>query len=166
VLATSVRDSLTGCFTRKHALEAFERELHRSSRLKMPLSVVMFDIDRFKEINDRYGHLCGDAALASVGDRLRSALRSSDLMARYGGDEFLLVLPDTPPDGARRAVATIRRELERHPVVCHDNRIPVKASFGITAARPNELDVKSIIERADLALYRAKREGRDRVEVE
>jgi len=166
VLETSVRDALTGCFNRKHAIEVFERELHRSSRLNMPGSVVMFDIDRFKQINDQYGHLCGDAALASVGDRLRAALRSSDLMARYGGDEFLLLLPDTPPDGARHAIATLRHEFEMHPVVCQNDRIPIKASFGITAVRSGELDVTAIIARADMALYRAKHEGRDRVEVE
>ncbi len=161
--ATSVRDSLTGCFNRKHALEVMERELRRSSRLKTPVSVVMFDLDDFKGINDRFGHLCGDAMLRTIGERLRSALRGSDLICRYGGDEFLLVFPDTPAKGARHAIATLRRDLLEHPLVwhdprlpLHDERLPIKASFGITTVKPGEMDVASIIGRADAALYREK----------
>ena len=161
--ATSVRDSLTGCFNRKHALEVMERELLRSSRLKTPISVVMFDLDDFKGVNDRYGHLCGDAMLRTIGERLRSALRGSDLICRYGGDEFLLVFPDTPAKGARHAIATLRRDFLAHPLVwrdprlpLHDERLLIKASFGITTVKPGEIDVPAIIARADAALYRAK----------
>ena len=161
--ATSVRDSLTGCFNRKHALEVMERELQRSSRLKTPVSVVMFDLDLFKGVNDRYGHLCGDAMLRTVGERLRSALRGSDLICRYGGDEFLLVLPDTPANGARHAIATLRRDFDAHPLIwrdprlpLHDEVLPINASFGITTVKPGDMDVPAIIARADAALYRAK----------
>jgi diguanylate cyclase (GGDEF)-like protein len=161
--ATSVRDSLTGCFNRKHALEVMDRELRRSSRLKTPVSVVMFDLDDFKGVNDRFGHLCGDAMLRTIGERLRSALRGSDLICRYGGDEFLLVFPDTPAKGARHAIATLRRDFLEHPLVwhdprlpLHDERLPIKASFGITTVKPGDMDVPAIIARADAALYRAK----------
>lgn len=156
----SVRDALTGCFSRKYALEAMERELRRSSRLKAPLCVVLFDLDRFKAINDRLGHLCGDAVLRAVGSA-SVVLRGSDLMCRYGGDEFLIVLPDTPEAGARCAVQTLRQRFEQHPVHWKGESIPIHASFGITATTPGELDVAAIIERADAALYEAKKRGRD-----
>ena len=98
----SVRDSLTGCVNRKHAIEVMDAELRRARRSKLPLSLLMFDLDHFKEINDRCGHLCGDAVLATVGQRMNSVLRGSDLKCRYGGEEFLVLLPDTPIGRAAR----------------------------------------------------------------
>jgi diguanylate cyclase (GGDEF)-like protein len=158
---TSVRDSLTGCFNRKHALEVMDGELRRSRRSKLPLSLLMFDLDRFKDINDRFGHLCGDAVLAAVGQQMTAALRGSDLKCRYGGEEFLVLLPDTPLAGARRVAETLRRELEEHPVRWNDVSITVTASFGLTAITPGEVDANAIIGRADAALYRAKESGRN-----
>jgi diguanylate cyclase (GGDEF)-like protein len=165
VWAASVRDPLTGCFNRKHALEAIERELHRASRVKAPLSLIMFDLDHFKDINDRFGHLCGDAALQAVGRGLTTVLRSSDLTCRWGGDEFLMVLPDTPLAGARRAIGTLRHHFQKEALRWHEDLIAIKASFGITAVTPGELDIHAIIGRADVALYQAKQGGRDRVSV-
>jgi diguanylate cyclase (GGDEF)-like protein len=157
----SVRDALTGCFIRKHAMEVMDGELRRSRRSQMPLSLVMFDLDHFKEINDRYGHLCGDAVLATVGQRMNAVLRGSDLKCRYGGEEFLILLPDTPLAGAQRVAETLRRELQEHPVRWNDIDIPFTASFGITAITPGEVDATQIIGRADAALYRAKEDGRN-----
>ena len=157
----SVRDSLTGCFNRKHALEVMDGELRRSRRSQMPLSLVMFDLDHFKEINDTYGHLCGDAVLAAVGQRMNAVLRGSDLKCRYGGEEFLILLPDTPLAGARRVADTLRRELGEHPVRWNEEEIVVTASFGLTAITPGEVEPNAIIGRADAALYRAKENGRN-----
>jgi diguanylate cyclase (GGDEF)-like protein len=161
----SVRDSLTGCFNRRHALEVIDAELRRARRSKMPLSMVMFDLDHFKRINDRYGHLAGDAVLAAVGGRMRAVLRGSDMKCRYGGEEFLLLLPDTPASGARRVAETLRAEIHDHPVDFSDERIPVSASFGVTTITPGEVDALAIMARADGALYRAKQDGRNCVRV-
>jgi diguanylate cyclase (GGDEF)-like protein len=131
----------------------------------MPLSMVMFDVDHFKRINDRFGHLAGDAVLAAVGSRMKAVLRGSDMKCRYGGEEFMILLPDTPLTGARRVAETLRSELRDHPVVFHDERITVTASFGVTAITPGEVDPLVIMARADAAMYRAKQEGRNCVRV-
>lgn len=159
----SVRDSLTGCFNRKHAMEVIDGELRRSRRSHMPLSLIMFDLDHFKQINDGYGHLCGDAVLADVGQRMNAVLRGSDIKCRYGGEEFLILLPDTTPAGARRVADLLRTKLEDTPVHWNNVHVPVTASFGLTGSLPGELDVKAMIGRADAALYRAKQTGRNRI---
>ena len=160
---TSVRDALTGCANRAHALAVIETELSRARRSKLPLSVIMFDLDHFKQVNDRFGHLCGDAVLAAVGERMSAVLRASDLKCRYGGEEFLVLLPDTTLAGGRRVAEVLRGKLEECPVRWNENVVPVTASFGLTVATPGELDVSAIIGRADSALYRAKTDGRNRV---
>ena len=100
---SSVRDHLTGCFNRAYALETLPNELKRAKRSGQPLSVIMFDIDQFKAVNDRYGHLVGDALLAAVADYVRRMLRATDVKCRYGGDEFLVILPETTLQGAEQA---------------------------------------------------------------
>jgi len=164
----SVRDALTGCFNRQHALEVIDAELRRARRSKLPLALIMFDLDHFKEVNDRYGHLCGDEVLSAVGQRMKTALRGSDLKCRWGGEEFLVLLPDTDPPGAERVAEILRRDLEEHPVKwhvadIHVADIAVTASFGLTLIVPGETDATAIITRADAALYRAKAAGRNRV---
>jgi diguanylate cyclase (GGDEF)-like protein len=163
VRESSVRDALTGCFNRTHALEVLDSELRRMGRAGGSLSVVMFDLDRFKAINDTYGHLCGDAMLAAVGGRMRAVLRGADLKCRYGGEEFLIVLPDTPLAGAVHVAASLRRDLQDHGFRWHDDTLKVTASFGVTTASPDDTDPLVLIARADEALYRAKQEGRNRV---
>lgn len=165
VLENSVRDVLTGCFNRRHALEVMDAELRRARRSQMPLTLVMFDLDHFKRVNDRYGHLAGDAALAAVGARMRAVLRGSDLKCRYGGEEFLILLPDTPLSGASRVADTLRREIEQHPIAWNGEAIAVTASFGVTGITPGELDPLAIMARADEALYRAKEDGRNCVRI-
>jgi diguanylate cyclase (GGDEF)-like protein len=159
----SVRDSLTGCFNRTHAMEVIDSELRRSRRSHLPLTLIMFDMDHFKQINDGFGHLCGDAVLADVGQRMNAVLRGSDVKCRYGGEEFLILLPDTTPAGARRVAELLRTKLEERPVRWNNVEVPVTASFGLAGALPGELDVKAIIGRADAALYRAKQTGRNRI---
>jgi diguanylate cyclase (GGDEF)-like protein len=157
----SVRDALTGCFTRKHAMEVMDGELRRSGRSHLPLSLIMLDLDHFKQINDRFGHLCGDAVLAAVGERMNAALRGSDLKCRYGGEEFLILLPDTTLAGACRVAELLRSKFDEHPVRWNEIDVPVTASFGLTAASPGVLDGMAIIGRAVAALYRAKEIGRN-----
>lgn len=157
----SLRDGLTGCFNRTHALDVIDTELRRARRAQTPVSLIMFDIDRFKDINDRYGHLCGDAVLAAVGAKMREVLRGSDLKCRYGGEEFLVLLPETPLEGAKRVADTLRRELADMPINWKGETVPVTASFGVSVALPAEIDGKALIARADAALYRAKDQGRN-----
>ncbi|MBI4487390.1 MAG: sensor domain-containing diguanylate cyclase, partial [Acidobacteria bacterium] len=161
VRETSLRDGLTGCFNRTHALEVIDAELRRARRSQTPLSLIMFDLDHFKEVNDRYGHLCGDAALVAVGSKMRDVLRGSDVKCRYGGEEFLVLLPETPIDGAKRVADTLRRELSELPIPWKGETIGLTASFGVTTALPSETDPQALISRADAALYRAKDQGRN-----
>jgi diguanylate cyclase (GGDEF)-like protein len=161
----SLRDGLTGCVNRTHALEVIAIELRRARRSQSPVSVIMFDIDRFKGVNDRYGHLGGDAVLAAVGSRVREILRGSDLKCRYGGEEFLLLLPETPLEGARRVADTLCRELAEMSIPWKAEAISISASFGVTTVVPGEIDTQAVIGRADAALYIAKDQGRNCVRV-
>ena len=162
----SVRDGLTGCFNRTHALEVLDSELRRARRSKLPLSLLMFDLDNFKNINDRHGHLCGDAVLAAIGAIMKAELRGSDIKCRYGGDEFMVILPDTPVAGARQVCDNLRRAITERPVVWNDGHIAVTASFGVSAVNTADHDPRTAISRADAALYRAKQVGRNAIQVE
>ncbi len=158
----SRRDNLTGCFNRGHGMDTLEQALRRARRVRQPLSIVMFDIDHFKTINDQLGHLRGDDLLRAVGAQLTRVLRSTDIRCRYGGDEFLIILPDTPLDGARQVAESLRREIATLAMVDEGRPVPVTASLGIAIAAYSDLGVTGMIERADLAMYQAKRAGRNR----
>jgi diguanylate cyclase (GGDEF)-like protein len=157
----SVRDALTGCFNRRHSLAVLDSEFRRTRRSHGSFSLVMMDLDHFKKINDRFGHLCGDAVLAHVGQRMHAVLRGSDTKCRYGGEEFLVLLPDTPLSGARRVAEMLRKDLEQRPVRWNDQTLVVTASFGIAEMVPGEDTANTIIARADAALYHAKQNGRN-----
>jgi diguanylate cyclase (GGDEF)-like protein len=165
VSENSVRDALTGCFTRGHAMDVMDGELRRARRSQTPVSVIMFDLDHFKEVNDRHGHLCGDAVLGAIGKRMREVLRGSDLKCRYGGEEFLVLLPETPLHGARRVAETLRREIAERPISWSGEALTITASFGLAQTLPGEVNVSAVITRADLALYRAKDDGRNCVRI-
>jgi diguanylate cyclase (GGDEF)-like protein len=157
----SLRDGLTGCFNRTHAIDVIDTELRRARRSQLPVSLIMFDLDHFKDINDRHGHLCGDSVLAAVGAKMREVLRGSDVKCRYGGEEFLVLLPETPIEGAKRVADTLRRELAELPVGWKGEIVRVTASFGVSVAMISEVDPAALIARADAALYRAKDQGRN-----
>ena len=165
VRENSVRDPLTGCYRRTHALEVLENELRRARRSQLPVSAIMFDLDHFKNINDTQGHLAGDAVLVAIGTRMRAVLRGSDLKCRYGGEEFLIVLPDTPLEGARRVAESLRRDIEAHPIRWGQGEIRASASFGVAANAPGEIDALTLVSRADAALYAAKESGRNCVRI-
>jgi diguanylate cyclase (GGDEF)-like protein len=158
---TSVKDSLTGCFNRAHMLECLEAEFARARRSRLPLAVIMFDVDLFKQLNDRAGHLAGDAVLGAVGGRLRDLLRRSDLRCRYGGDEFLLVLPDTNLEGAWHLAEALRTELGALQLSSGEGHLSITISAGVTCAEPDDRTAKALVQRADEALYAAKAAGRN-----
>jgi diguanylate cyclase (GGDEF)-like protein len=161
----SLRDALTGCFNRGHGLETLDGELRRARRSRQPLSILMFDIDHFKTINDQLGHLRGDDLLRAVGAQLTNVLRSTDVRIRYGGDEFLVILPDTPLIGAQQVAESVRREMATLAMLTEGKTVPVTVSIGVATAGPAELGATALVERADSALYQAKRAGRDRFSV-
>jgi diguanylate cyclase (GGDEF)-like protein len=165
VRENSLRDALTGCYNRTHMLELLDVEMRRSRRTKLPLSLIMFDLDHFKQINDRLGHQCGDAVLSAVGRRMKELLRTSDLRGRYGGEEFMVLLTETPAEGATRVAESLRRGLRDTDVHWDGRIVSVTASFGVATAVPGEMDTAAFVSRADAALYQAKREGRDCVRV-
>lgn len=151
-------DGLTGCFNRTHGMKVLDSELQRAGRAQASLSLVIFDLDCFKSVNDRYGHLCGDAVLTAVGKRMRELTRNSDVKCRYGGEEFLILLPDTPFDGAVHVEESLRSELGKITVHWNGESVSTTASVGVAVAQVGELDAR--------ALYRAKNEGRNHVCVE
>lgn len=155
-------DALTGLLNRRGFLEQGEKEIVRSRRSEKPLCVVMADVDHFKRINDLHGHAAGDLALQGLANLLRGALRSQDLVARWGGEEFILLLPETDLYGATQVAESIRQRVALQPLVVGELTIPVTLSIGLAELRP-ERGLEVAIAHADAALYRAKAEGRDRV---
>jgi diguanylate cyclase (GGDEF)-like protein len=157
----AIRDELTGCATRGYGLDRLQGELRRAFRTGRPLSLLLFDIDEFKAVNDTAGHLTGDLVLQSVGSAVRQMLRTSDLCCRIGGDEFLVVLPDTPTHGAI-IVAEKLRDKVAHLRADHSGLPSVSISVGYVTAAQGEIDGLALVHKADRALYTAKREGRNR----
>lgn len=156
VQVSSVSDALTGCFNRAHAFATLDSEMRRARRNGRALSIVMIDVDDFKRINDVHGHLQGDAVLASIGETLRRTLRSSDIKCRYGGDEFIVILPETPIDGAEQVVEHLRRAIERVEFPGKTRPFSIAVSLGAASAHSGEADALALVGRADAALYRDK----------
>lgn len=162
-LATT--DALTGIFNRAHFFHLAEHEMRRSRRLKAPVSVLMADLDHFKQINDRYGHQAGDLVLAKVGECLKKTVRGMDILGRYGGEEFSALLPQTSPELAREAGERIRRAVEELHIQFNGVEIPLSISIGV-AGRTSPEELTGLLKAADAALYRAKDDGRNRVVVD
>jgi diguanylate cyclase (GGDEF)-like protein len=156
-------DPLTGCATRAEGMRRFEAELRRAERSKTSLAVLMIDLDHFKSINDRFGHNTGDAVLSVVGETLLGTLRASDIRSRWGGEEFLVVLPESTIERASSAAESLRQRIAAAAVRDGNNTVRVTTSIGITIGRPGETDIPRLLGRADTALYQAKSEGRNRV---
>jgi len=158
----SLRDGLTGCFNRAHALNSLTIELRRARRHRRPLSVLMFDVDGFKRVNDTYGHLTGDQLLAEIGQRLDAVVRTTDIKCRYGGDEFLVILPDTPGLGARQLAEALREAMSRVAIRTQTGAlVSIAVSVGVATIASGDRDAVSVIARADRALYAAKERGRN-----
>lgn len=157
------RDGLTGLYNARFFREALDRELDRVKRSGRPLSVILFDADRFKKINDRYGHPAGDQILQHVSRIARSVLRGYDVLARYGGEEFIALLSDTTGPQAALLAERIRKIVEQRPHITEEGEaIKATVSIGVATAKA-PYDKKELISQADQALYRAKETGRNRV---
>lgn len=155
----AVTDTLTGLCNRLKTDAALEHEIHRADRFDNVFSVILLDIDKFKQINDTHGHSAGDQVLVGIAGLLQRHSRKTDVVGRWGGEEFIVICPHTTPEGARQLGETLRQTIEAHdfPGVHR-----VTASFGVTAYQAND-QPKDIVARADVALYAAKRQGRNRV---
>ena len=160
----SIRDPLTGLFNRRFLEESLERECRRSVRAGRPLSILMLDIDFFKQFNDTFGHDAGDAVLREVGAVTRSVFRGEDVACRYGGEEFALVLTDTSAEGALARASQLRDQVHQLSLSFRRQSLgPVTISVGIATLPLHATPADALLRVADKALYRAKHEGRDRV---
>lgn len=163
-LATT--DELTGAYNRRHFFELGEREMNLARRSDRPLSFAMFDLDLFKDVNDRRGHPAGDAALRKVCETCRAVLRSSDMLCRYGGEEFVILFPDATPRAAAEIAERLRSAIASSIVEFGGENFSVTASFGVAGAETGPAgEIADYLKRVDEALYRAKQAGRNRVEL-
>lgn len=163
-LQAALRDPLTGTANRMAMDAALTREIHMARRHKTPFSLIVLDIDKFKSINDKYGHAVGDLALKSVADIVTKIIRGTDMLFRYGGEEFVVLLSNTTRKGTLLLAERIRQGIEQMAFRSGKGKIPVTVSLGVAALEPVD-DNESLFDRADQALYRAKNEGRNCVRV-
>jgi len=161
----ATHDPLTGAWNHRAILEALERESARATRESSPLGLILMDLDHFKRINDGHGHLAGDEVLREACRRVHAAMRPYDLIGRYGGEEFLFVLPGCDLAETTRLAERLRERLAEEPVPCDGKAIPVSGSFGVAEWGSRKMSgVGQFIRSVDEALYRAKSAGRNRVE--
>jgi diguanylate cyclase (GGDEF)-like protein len=163
VFRLSTTDGLTQIWNRRYFMDQLGREFARARRYGRPLSVILLDLDRFKRINDRHGHLCGDHVLKQVAATLRSNLRQEDVPGRYGGEEFAVALPEIDGTGARKLAEKIRRLIGATRFAFEDERIRLTVSIGVATMEADTEGVDALLNTADERLYEAKRTGRNRV---
>jgi len=156
-------DTLTGLLNRRGFFELALREVSRSRRFKRPLTAIMFDIDDFKQINDQHGHRVGDQILSGVSSQCQAELRQIDLISRYGGDEFLILLPETDLPHAIPVAERLRKQAADMAFPAEDTLVKVTLSAGIAYLEDNDT-LEALIERTDQALYKAKQAGKNRIE--
>ena len=154
-------DSLTGALNRRHFMDLAEREQSRALRYQLPLSVLMMDIDLFKNINDTHGHAAGDRILKRLTEICRKTLREPDLVGRFGGEEFAVLLPQTDTQGALQVAERLRRAIAAARVTAGKKPIRFTVSIGVASAEPNRGNIEDALSRADKALYAAKADGRN-----
>jgi diguanylate cyclase (GGDEF)-like protein/PAS domain S-box-containing protein len=153
------RDPLTNLYNRRHLMEGLERELQRAARDKTVVSIILIDIDDFKQINDTYGHKAGDAALRFLADLFRVHIRGSDIACRYGGEEFVLVMPGTPPEVARKRVEHLRQEFQAADLYGKGTAGQTTLSIGVAAFPAHGRRAEEVLHAADKTMYRAKAQG-------
>jgi diguanylate cyclase (GGDEF)-like protein len=157
----TIIDALTGAHNKRYFMEFLEREIARCARYKRPLSLLMFDIDHFKQINDNHGHLTGDFVLREMSKRLLRRVRKEELLARYGGEEFAAVLPETDHAGALKFGEQVREIVSVEPFEYEGDSFPVTVSVGVATLDGQDMELNAFIKIADDNLYRAKRSGRN-----
>ncbi|MDP1548143.1 MAG: diguanylate cyclase [Anaerolineales bacterium] len=158
-------DGLTGIFNRRYFFELLDYEFSVSARYQRPMSIVMFDIDHFKQINDTHGHMVGDEVLKLVAETARSQLRDADVLARYGGDEFVILLPNSHAQDAEFVFKRVHKKLLSSNLKMRDQEIPISISVGIANYQPGMETTSQLVQQADQALYAAKNSGRSRIVV-
>jgi diguanylate cyclase (GGDEF)-like protein len=163
IYTLTIADGLTGVNNKRYFLEYLEKEMGRSSRYQRSLTLMMFDIDHFKQINDVHGHLAGDYVLRELAQSIKRLVRREQCFARYGGEEFALVMPEDGPEKARVFAEKIRRLIEEKDFVYDENEIPVTISIGVAEMTPDMTEPAHFIKVADANLYKAKKSGRNRV---
>jgi diguanylate cyclase (GGDEF)-like protein len=160
----AVADGLTGLHNHRYFQEQLEKEYSRSRRFNLSLSLIMMDIDHFKDLNDTYGHQQGDVVLKGMAGVLRRCVRDIDLIARYGGEEFVAILPETPKKNAVIVAERMREMIENMEFEGRDEPLKMTASFGVSGYPDDNIKTRlDLIARADEAMYQAKRGGRNRV---
>lgn len=164
-LKMAYTDPLTKTNNRAVFKDTLQREIKLAHRNSSHLSIIFFDIDHFKDVNDNYGHECGDIALTAAANCIKDAVRGSDIVFRYGGEEFVILLSDTDIDGAKVMAERIRKNVENHTIAYGMEILKLTASLGVSTLRGND-DCDSVINRADNAMYRAKENGRNQTQIE
>ena len=157
-------DSLTATANRRYFFERAEQEFMRSRRYQLPLSIVLIDVDHFKQINDRLGHATGDEVLKLMSRQFRSLLRDTDLLARIGGEEFAILMPSTGLAGAALMAERLRLAVTEGPSLVGEHQLQLRFSAGVTQLKAKDQSIEDCLRRADEAMYKAKQAGRDRVE--
>lgn len=159
----SAYDPLTGVFNRGHVESRLRDEFARSHRHDSDLSVILFDIDHFKRVNDTYGHMAGDEVLGEVADRVTGALRKEDVFGRYGGEEFTVILPDSDLAAARIVAERLRHCIAARPIATSAGPVEITITLGVCQLHPDIATHEMLLDRADQALYRGKAGGRNGV---
>ncbi|WP_022668487.1 GGDEF domain-containing protein [Desulfospira joergensenii] len=159
------QDQLTGAFNRRAYDRKILEEMERFKRYGTVYSLLLIDADRFKNINDRYGHAIGDRCLKEIIKRSLPLIRTNDMLARYGGEEFVVIMPETESEGARVAAEKIRKTIEKIEFLYKNEKVSVTVSIGISQANPEDQNHLQVFERADIAVYKAKENGRNQVVV-
>lgn len=157
-------DSLTGLYNRRHFMESAEKELERVRRYERPISLAILDIDFFKQINDTYGHLAGDQVLIETSGLCQKSIRRIDLIGRFGGEELIILMPETTPEKAGQAMERLRKDIEALEIQTQRGTVRFTASIGVASLEGHHtLGLQLFVDKADQALYEAKKSGRNRV---
>ncbi|MBU1998985.1 MAG: GGDEF domain-containing protein [Candidatus Omnitrophota bacterium] len=159
----AITDSLTGVFSRRYFLERFEEELKRSKKFEYSLACLMIDVDHFKALNDKYGHLVGDVILKEVCRLVKENIRQVDIIGRYGGEEFCVVLAEAKINEVNLAAERILKAISSQKIRAYDEEVKLTVSIGIAVYPDNALQIQALIDSADQALYKAKQSGRNRI---
>ena len=152
---------MTGVYTRRYFIERFDEEIKRGALRKSNLAFLMIDADHFKAVNDQHGHLAGDQVLKEISNIIQENVRGIDIVGRFGGEEFCVVLPDTVPAGASVVAERIRKSAEKRVIKAYDSTLHITLSIGVAIYPSDGKQLEELMDKADWALYRAKSQGRN-----